>query len=303
MEQAEPLELVPVEPSVDDAPSDLDVPGDLEVSGDLDELDECEATVVRVPGRHAARRRDLVDELNAGGGGPWSRWAERLSSLALAPAHLAVVAALVAGGLGVTCWWLVASDSRSQTVAAPVPVAENGPSADSSTTDAVAGTAPSAVAGVDPDGPGGEVAGEVVVDVAGKVRRPGIVVLPAGSRVADALEAAGGARRGVELEHLNLARILTDGEQILVGVEVPPGVANGAVSGTPEAPGASGGLVNINLADQALLETLPGVGPVTASAIIAWRTDNGGFRSVDDLLEVSGIGEATLSKLAPLVTL
>ena len=140
---------------------------------------------------------------------------------------------------------------------------------------------------------------ELVVDVAGKVRRPGIAVLPPGSRVVDALEAAGGARRGVDLTGLNLARLVVDGEQILVGVAPAPGVAGSL--GTPPPEGAS--LVNLNTADQAALETLPGVGPVTAEAILAWRTDNGGFTSVDELLEVDGIGEATLEDLAPLVTL
>ena len=140
---------------------------------------------------------------------------------------------------------------------------------------------------------------DLVVDVAGKVRRPGIAVLPPGSRVVDALEAAGGARRGVDLTALNLARLVVDGEQILVGVAPAPGVAG--TLGTPPPEGTS--LVNLNTADQVALETLPGVGPVTAGAILAWRTDNGGFTSVDELLEVDGIGEATLADLAPLVTL
>jgi competence protein ComEA len=151
---------------------------------------------------------------------------------------------------------------------------------------------------------------EVVVDVAGRVRRPGIVRLPVGARVVDALEAAGGARPRVDLRSVNLARLLVDGEQVLVGVPPPAGVAaSAAVPGAPDpAAGTTGGtaapppLVNINTADLALLDTLPGVGPVTAEAIIGWRTDNGGFTAVDDLLDVSGIGEATLAELAPLVT-
>ena len=125
-----------------------------------------------------------------------------------------------------------------------------------------------------------------------------IAVLPAGSRVVDALEAAGGARRGVDLTSLNLARPVVDGEQILVGVAPVPGVA-----GSLGSPSTGESMVNLNSADQAALETLPGVGPVTAASIIAWRTDNGGFTSVNELLEVDGIGEATLADLAPLVTL
>jgi competence protein ComEA len=147
-----------------------------------------------------------------------------------------------------------------------------------------------------------------VVDVAGKVRRPGIAVLPAGSRVVDALHAAGGARGHVSLRSLNLARVLTDGEQIVVGQSAPPGVAASAVGsaaagGAPSGSGSPVPLVDVNTADQATLEELPGVGPVTARAILDYRTENGAFTSVDQLLEVSGIGDATLAKIAPYVTL
>jgi competence protein ComEA len=137
--------------------------------------------------------------------------------------------------------------------------------------------------------------------VAGKVRRPGIAVLDAGARVVDALKAAGGARAGVDLSTLNLARVLVDGEQILVGTTAP-----GSVSApTPAAPGgapAPGELVNLNVASVAELETLPEVGPVTAAAIIAWRDTNGAFTSVEELLEVDGIGEVTLAQITPYVT-
>jgi competence protein ComEA len=142
----------------------------------------------------------------------------------------------------------------------------------------------------------------VVVDVAGKVRRPGIVRLPVGSRVVDAVEAAGGPRRGVDLSSLNLARVLVDGEQVVVGVPAPGGVAASAASTPDAAGGPQGALVNINTATQAELETLPGIGPVTAQAILQWRTDNGAFSAVDELMEVSGIGEATLADMAPFVT-
>jgi competence protein ComEA len=147
----------------------------------------------------------------------------------------------------------------------------------------------------------------VVVDVAGKVRRPGIATLPIGSRVVDALEAAGGVRHGVDLTTLNLARLLVDGEQIVVGVPPPGGVAAPAASAAGGVAGgaAVGGapMVNINSATQVQLEELPGVGPVTAQAILQWRTDNGPFTAVDELLEVSGIGDATLAEIAPFVTL
>lgn len=144
----------------------------------------------------------------------------------------------------------------------------------------------------------------VTVDVAGKVRSPGVAVLPGGSRVVDALRRAGGARPGVDLSTLNLARVLVDGEQILVGrpaAAAPPGGQAGAVSGA--APPATGPLVNLNTATEAQLDTLPGVGPVTARKILQWRSANGAFSAVDELLEVDGIGEKTLAEIAPLVTL
>jgi competence protein ComEA len=139
----------------------------------------------------------------------------------------------------------------------------------------------------------------VVVDVAGKVRRPGIVVLDAGARVTDAIEAAGGARKGVDLTPLNLARVLVDGEQVVVGAPEAAAFSGGAgASGS----GPSGPLVNLNTAGQAELESLPQVGPVTAQAIIAWRESRGGFTSVDELLEVDGIGDKTLAQISPHVT-
>jgi competence protein ComEA len=181
---------------------------------------------------------------------------------------------------------------------------------------------PSAAAGPVTPGASGSPAGagaspaaggdQIVVDVAGRVRHPGIAVLPAGSRVVDAVRAAGGVRPGVDRSTVNLARPLTDGEQVLVGVSAASGTAGGAaggsVGGGAAAPAPSTGaspptLVNINTADQTTLETLPGVGPVTAQAILQWRSEHGGFTSVDELLEVSGIGDATLAKIAPYVTL
>ncbi len=138
---------------------------------------------------------------------------------------------------------------------------------------------------------------QVVVDVAGKVRRPGLVVLPAGSRVNDAIAKAGGVRAGVNLSSINLARVLVDGEQILVSTR-------GAQAGPSSASGSGGGgLVNLNSAGLRELDTLPGVGPVTAQKIVDWRTAHGAFTSVEDLLEVPGIGDKTLADIAPHVTL
>lgn len=147
----------------------------------------------------------------------------------------------------------------------------------------------------------------LVVSVAGRVNNPGLVTVPPGARIADALAAAGGVVPGTDLVTLNLAQPLDDGQQILVGVTAPAGA--GAVSGGSAAAAAPGsaagagvGLVNLNSATATVLETLPGVGPVMAKAILDWRTKNGSFRRVDQLSEVSGIGPARLAQLRELVT-
>jgi competence protein ComEA len=228
-----------------------------------DRADAPPPVVLPVPGRHASRRL-------------------RIGGLQLGPVHLAVVAVVAALAVGLAAWWAVRDQAEAVPLTAVTP----------------AESSPAPLAPVSPTEGTGEGTTELVVDVAGKVRWPGIAVLPAGARVVDALEAAGGARRGVDLTSLNLARPVVDGEQILVGVAPVGGVA-----GSLGASSSGESLVNLNTADQATLETLPGVGPVTAESILAWRTDNGGFTSVDELLEVDGIGEATLADLAPLVTL
>ncbi|MCD9141779.1 ComEA family DNA-binding protein [Streptomyces albireticuli] len=140
----------------------------------------------------------------------------------------------------------------------------------------------------------------VVVDVAGKVPRPGLQRLPAGSRVADALEAAGGARPGTDTTGLNRARVLTDGEQIVVGAspQAPPPPGGPA---PPGGPGAPAGPISLNTATAEQLDALPGVGPVLARHILDYRARNGGFRSVDDLRHVNGIGTRRLTDLRPLV--
>lgn len=134
----------------------------------------------------------------------------------------------------------------------------------------------------------------VVVHVGGKVRDPGVFTLPAGSRVIDAVRAAGGARRGADTGQLNLARPLVDGEQVLVGVPVPPGVPPGTGTGTGADQVAP---LDLNLATAEQLEQLPGVGPVLAGRIVEYRTEHGGFRSVEQLHEVSGIGPKRFADL------
>ncbi|MFJ7329981.1 helix-hairpin-helix domain-containing protein [Streptomyces cyaneofuscatus] len=164
---------------------------------------------------------------------------------------------------------------------------------------------PRPVAGAPPSPPP-EPAGEIVVDVSGKVHRPGVQRLPAGSRVADALRAAGGVRAGTDVTGLNRARLLVDGEQVAVGLPQAPaalGATGGAAGGVTGAPGTSGPAAPLSLsaATKEQLETLPGVGPVLAQHIIDHRTENGGFRSVDELRQVNGIGDRRFADLRPLV--
>jgi competence protein ComEA len=135
-------------------------------------------------------------------------------------------------------------------------------------------------------------AASVVVDVAGKVAAPGVVTLPVGSRVIDAVRAAGGALPGVDLSSLNLARVLVDGEQVAVGVPPAP---------EPQGVGSDPGPLDLNAATADDLDGLPGIGPVLADRIVAWRDEHGRFSSVDELLEVPGIGPSILADIGPLV--
>lgn len=139
----------------------------------------------------------------------------------------------------------------------------------------------------------------LVVSVVGKVAEPGLVTVDADARVADALEAAGGTTRGANLATINLARKLSDGEQIYVDVPVPPAMATDAASAA--APDATAQL-DLNEATAEQLQDLPGVGEVTAQRIIEWRTENSEFTAVEQLREVSGIGETRLADLRDRVT-
>lgn len=134
----------------------------------------------------------------------------------------------------------------------------------------------------------------IAVHVLGAVERPGFYELRDGARVLDAIAAAGGLLETADPAGVNLARFLSDGEQVRVPeVGEVPAVQPGLTTD---------GLVNLNTADAATLETLPRVGPAMASRIIAWREANGGFQSVDDLRQVTGVGERTFAELAPRVT-
>ncbi len=154
----------------------------------------------------------------------------------------------------------------------------------------------------------------VVVSVVGLVNSPGLVTLTPGARIDDALTAAGGVLDGADLIGLNMARRVADGEQIVVGIAAPPGAPSPMGSSVsprqqdaPAPPAGSGaapvmgGPVDLNTATVEQLDTLPGVGPVTAAAIVAWRDDNGRFASVEQLGEVDGIGPVRLEKLRDLV--
>ncbi|HEY6744479.1 MAG TPA: ComEA family DNA-binding protein [Mycobacteriales bacterium] len=190
-----------------------------------------------------------------------------------------ILAAVVAAALvGVLVWH---GRPRPETIAAP-PVLTGG--------SASPGPGPSAAS--------------IVVAVTGKVRRPGVVTVAAGARVIDALRAAGGPLPGADLQTLNLARKLADGELVAVGVPGPAGAApaaGGAPAGGGSPGGAPTGPVDLNAATLAELDTLPGVGPVLAQRILDWRTAHGQFASVDQLADVPGIGESRMAQLRDLV--
>jgi competence protein ComEA len=139
----------------------------------------------------------------------------------------------------------------------------------------------------------------ILVHVLGAVKTPGLYELADGERIVDAVAAAGGFSDKADQAALNLARVVGDGEQVYVPAE---GEQTPEAAEAVEAPGSVGGLVNLNTADAAQLETLPGLGPELAARIVAWREQNGRFSSVDDLLNVTGIGAKTVSGLADLVT-
>lgn len=140
----------------------------------------------------------------------------------------------------------------------------------------------------------------VVVYVSGAVVHPGVYTLPAGARVADALAAAGGATPEADLAHLNLARRLRDEEQVYVPRQGEPTLP--PATGVPSSNSATPGKVNINTADVAELDTLPGIGPGYAQRIVAYREQHGPFRTIEDLQKVPGIGPATFARVRDLIT-
>ncbi|HOA89173.1 MAG TPA: helix-hairpin-helix domain-containing protein [Propioniciclava tarda] len=203
----------------------------------------------------------------------------RRRTMAFAREHLVVVAIIALAG----CLWAAYSMTQARTV--PLAVTSAASSALPS-----AGT-PSAVP-------------PIQVHVVGAVVHPGVVRLSPGSRVEDAIAAAGGLTPEAQPGQLNLAAVLMDGSQIVIGTKAQPAGEVRSPQGSSAASGTAGpgGLVNLNTATVDQLDTLPGVGPVTAQAILAWREKHGKFSRVQELQEVDGIGPKTYAQLAPKVT-
>ena len=147
--------------------------------------------------------------------------------------------------------------------------------------------------------------GAALVHVAGAVRRPGVYRLPAGARIQDAVRRAGGGARGADVNAINLAAKVADGQQVVVPRRVGGGAASAAAAapGAPAPAGAAASPVNLNTATAEQLDTLDGVGPATAQKILDWRREHGGFRSIDDLAQVPGIGPKRLAALRDKVQL
>lgn len=202
--------------------------------------------------------------------------------------------------VAVTVAWVFSARPQPLTVAQDAPTPSAGSSAGTTSSGTTSSdTTPSRVA----------PAGEVVVDVEGKVRRPGLYRLEPGARVNDALKAAGGVLPGVSAVGVNRAAKLTDGQQIVVSLTpVPaaqgaPGAGSGGVGPASAADSAaSGGVLSLNSADLTQLQGLPGVGPVLAQHILDWRTAHGGFARIDQLQDVNGIGPSKYAAIKDLVT-
>lgn len=234
--------------------------------------------------------------------------------------HVGVVCLLLLVGLAWAGWTVLRA--RPVALAAPVTVsalpsasagggAANGPVPTGSAASSAAAQPPPVAT------PPATKGVSVVVHILGAVRRPGLVSLTQPARVQDAVDAAGGLRGDADPGELNLAQLLVDGQQVVIGTERKPdgevrgntgaatpgpggaGGAGGAGTGARGSGSAAGGTVDLNTATPAQLEELPGIGPVTAAAIVAWRTEHSRFSRPEELQEVDGIGPKTYAQLAP----
>jgi competence protein ComEA len=214
------------------------------------------------------------------------RGLDRLRAYADDP-RVRVAALLAAAAVAGFIWYQLGAGGRSGPVAEPVSVAS--------------APAPSATAGT--PAASTERGGLVTVHVAGAVTRPGVVRVPAGGRVVDAIDAAGGGLPDADLDRLNLAARLVDGQRVAVAkIGAPAPVEAGAPVGGSDGPGAESGPLNLNTATAEQLEELPGIGPTLAAAIIAERDERGGFRDVAELQDVRGIGELRYADIKDLVS-
>lgn len=284
-------------------------------------VDEPQSRVADLPRRVAATRRvERTEQARRGGRHaagvtgeelrprePLLRPPEPLIGAQVAPSRLAVIGALILVSVAALVFGGRVLWARA--AAQPHPVSSASAVSSTHAASAPASRSSTARQGFGATGPSSSATPTtLVVQVVGQVRKPGVVHVKSGSRVQDVVAAAGGALPGADLSAINLARVVADGEQIHVpkpGEQPtpPPGGAAGAASATDGAAGSTtGSIVNLNTADQATLEGLPGVGPVMAQRILQWRADNGRFSTVDELGEVSGIGDKTLAQLLPLVT-
>lgn len=209
--------------------------------------------------------------------------------------HIPAMVVIAVLALGLTLFSIM----RAQSQTLPLAVTQAAPPASSQAPPSQAPSAPAASAA------------RLEIHVTGAVRKPGVVLLEPGARVHDALDAAGGVRKGVKTGTLNLAQPLTDGQQVFVGSgKEESGVRSGAQGSGGTASSAAGGsgagtgsgLINLNTASATELEQLPGVGPVMAGKIVDWRASHDRFSAVTELQEIDGVGPKTYARLAPLVT-
>ncbi len=298
--------------------ADVDGPGDQDVAGhegaefgdqtvDVGEqtLDEDDV------GAEQATAEEAIEPRRHRINGRWGRFAELwvpepMRNARVDPGRrgmivLVLVAALAATAAAVGVW-------RDRPEPRPIETATVAAVSDTgSSTGAIGSTAPAgsaAPSSASSASASAVPAGEIVVSVTGLVVNPGVVHLPADSRVADAIAAAGGTVDGANLTGMNLAAKLADGDSVVVtdtgsAAAAPTVVAPAGSSASGSVPA---GLVNLNTADEAALDTLPGVGPVMAQNIIAWRESNGKFTSVEQLQEISGIGPSRYAQISALVT-